>query len=45
MIPSLFDLVRVVDFTNWVTLAVIGIAAIVLGSVYERRAKKPADPA
>ncbi len=39
--PWLFELPTVVDLTNWISLAVIGVSAIVIASVLERAKRKP----
>ena len=40
VMPSIVDFIGTVDFTNWFTLAVLGVITIVVGSLVERANRK-----
>ncbi len=43
LLPSAFELAGMIDLTNWLTLAIIGFAVMVLASVCERLLKQPLE--
>jgi len=43
LLPTLLEFIGTVDFTNWVTLAVLGITTIVIGSLVERKSRESSD--
>lgn len=40
ILPYALEFIGAVDFTNWITLAVLGVTAIVAGSFIERKVRK-----
>lgn len=42
VLPYAMDLMTVIDFTNWITLGILGVAAIVIASVLERFKRRQA---
>lgn len=43
MLPATIDLAGLIDFTNWLTLALMGVSVIIAGSVYDRLRRRSAE--